>query len=888
MSLKEQDISYLEESMNTAYLQSFTSGESQYQYYDIEKLSTFNPNFKNLPYSIRVLAENLLRNYDGVTVTESHIKALCNWHPGFDETVEIPYFPGRVLMQDFTGVPAVVDLAAMRDAVAKFDVDPAVINPKIPVSLVIDHSVQVDNFGSKDALVKNVELEYQRNMERYSLLKWGQGSFKNFGVVPPNIGICHQINLEFLSSLTLSKSGTYYPDTLIGTDSHTPMINGVGVMAWGVGGIEAEAVMLGQPYFMKIPKVIGIRLTGEKNIGVTATDVVLKITERLRQYGVVEKFLEFFGSGMESLSVLDRATISNMTPEFGATLGFFPVDEKTIDYMKNTGRESQSAIAKAYYKASDLFYDGDKDVAYTDVIDIDLSAITPCVAGPSRPQDNINLRDLSHLDFGEHGVSRQKNDPSCSMKNGSIVVAAITSCTSTSNAAMMFGAGLLAKKANDLGLMVCKYIKTSFAPGSRVVEAYLKDSGLMNDLESVGFHITGFGCTTCIGNSGPLAPDIEEMIKEKDMNFASILSGNRNFEARIHPLIKSNFLASPLLVIAFAIAGRIDFDFETEPLGQDHKGSDIFLRDIWPKEDEIETLVSKYVTKTLFKDKYSSVYDGDDKWRALSVMDGETFHWERESTYIREPEFFKDFKMDISEPLNIDKARVLMVLGDSVTTDHISPAGAIGADSPAGRYLKSEGKRIEDFNTYGARRGNHEVMVRGTFANVRIRNKVVAPQVGGFAVKYPEGDVDYVYYVANRYKDENRDLVILAGKEYGTGSSRDWAAKGTAMLGIKAVIAESYERIHKSNLIGMGVLPLQFVDGQNVESLGLTGSEEIDIDGVDTIAPGKTVSVRAISDIGTVTEFKAVARLDTDIDVTYYKHGGILQYVMRDIIKKNT
>lgn len=874
--------------MNQKYVKSSKAGGAEYNYYDIKMLSEYNKSFDKLPYSIRILAESLIRNFDGTTVTEDHLKHLCSWNKDFNETVVIPYFPGRVLMQDFTGVPGVVDLAVMRDALKIYGLNPGIINPTIPVDLVIDHSVQVDDFGNNDALQKNIEMEYERNNERYSVLKWGQSSFSNFNVVPPNSGICHQINLEYLSSLTLMKDGIAYPDTLIGTDSHTPMINSLGIMAWGVGGIEAEAVMLGQPYYMKIPQVIGVRLTGSKKANVTATDIVLTITERLRKYGVVEKFLEFFGSGMESIGVTDRATIANMTPEFGATLGFFPVDDKTIDYFRMTCRDEKADLAKDYYKNIGLYYDPSNDIEYSEVLEIDLSAIKPSIAGPSRPQDRLDLDQVKEIDFnlGKSDIVENTNSKN-KLENGNIVIAAITSCTSTSNAQMMFGTAILARNAVKCGLTSCDYVKTSFAPGSRVVEEYLKQSDLLGGLEALGFHIVGFGCTTCIGNSGPLSPEIDKEIKERNLNVASILSGNRNFEARIHPTIESNFLASPLLVVAFAIAGRINFDFEKEPLGITDEGKKIYLKDIWPTEEEINQYVNEYVKKDLFKSKYENIFEGYDRWKKLAIMAGETYHWERESTYIRKPSFFDNFSMELDDLSNVEGARILMLLGDSVTTDHISPAGAISTDTPAAKYLKSEGKKPAEYNTYGSRRGNHEVMVRGTFANVRIKNKMVAPKIGGFSIKYPENEIDYLYYIATRYKDEKVPLVVFAGKEYGTGSSRDWAAKGTSMLGVKAVVAESYERIHKSNLIGMGVLPLQFLSDENYESHGITGSEVIDIDGIEDITPGKILDVKATKESGEIINFKVKVRLDTSVDVEYYKHGGILQYVLRDIIRKN-
>jgi aconitate hydratase len=878
---------------------------------------------KRLPFSIKILVENLLRKLDGRTVTKEDLINIARWKKRYDQPVEIPFHPARVLMQDFTGVPAVVDLAAMRDAVKDLGGDPMKINPLVPVDLIVDHSVQVDHYGTKDSLEKNVAKEYERNGERYALLKWAQKSFDNFRVVPPNSGICHQVNLEYIGHVVMAQklnSGwTAYPDTLVGTDSHTTMIDGIGVVGWGVGGIEAEAVMLGQPYYMSIPQVVGVRLVGELEKGVTATDLVLVITELLRKHKVVEKFVEYFGPGMKKLTIPGRATIANMTPEYGATMGFFPVDEKTVEYLKLTNREDRAVLTDTYTRAQGLFYTGDETPEYSEVIELDLSTVKTSLAGPARPQDRIELQDLK-VKFAEimgceydrnaeiSAMSTFHDESGCqtirpssckpidakkcavningieaSIGNGSIVIAAITSCTNTSNPSVLLGAGLLAKNAVNKGLKVPDYVKTSLAPGSKVVVRYLEAAGLTPYLEALGFHLAAFGCTTCIGNSGPLHPEIERAIAENELIVASVLSGNRNFEARIHQSIKANYLGSPLLVVAFAIAGRIDIDLTIEPLGFDGDGEPVYLKDIWPGDDEIDRLVKKHVKDEFFKEEYGKIFDGDRFWHSLSVAESTTFEWDPESTYIKKPPFFENFSLDKLESSNVADAGVLLLLGDSVTTDHISPAGAIPAEYPAGKYLISENVVPEAFNSYGSRRGNHEVMMRGTFGNIRIKNKLVSPKEGSFTLKFPDKTQMFIYDAAMEYIQESKPLVVLGGKEYGTGSSRDWAAKGTALLGVKAVIATSFERIHRSNLVGMGVLPLVFKENENLETLGLTGSETFFIKGITDIHPRKELSVKAVQSDGKEISFEVIARLDTEVDVDYFVNGGILQYVLRKI-----
>lgn len=896
-----------------------------YHFYDINALEEKGiASIAKLPYTIKILVENLLRKMDGLVVTEEDLLKIARWEKHYATPQEIPYHPARVLMQDFTGVPAVVDLAAMRDAVKDLGGDPAKINPLVPVDLIVDHSVQVDYFGSADALSKNVAKEYERNSERYELLKWAQKSFDNFNVVPPNSGICHQVNLEYLGRVIIAEKEkgilTAYPDTLVGTDSHTTMINGIGVMGWGVGGIEAEAVMLGQPYYMSIPEVIGVKITGELQEGVTATDLVLAVTEMLRNHGVVEKFVEYFGPGMKNLTLPDRATISNMTPEYGATLGFFPVDEKTIDYLVMTNREQQAEIVECGSKALGLFYSGSQDPDYTEVLEMDLARVVPAVAGPARPQDRINLTDIkssfttilgcdyerdtdvAHMSkYLEESGSDTSRPQACAPKkkacelvyngeqirlcDGNIVIAAITSCTNTSNPFVLLGAALVAKKAVEKGLEVPAFVKTSLAPGSKVVIDYLKDANLLSYLEKLGFYLAAFGCTTCIGNSGPLPPEIDDAVTKKDLTVAAVLSGNRNFEARIHQRVKANFLASPMLVVAFALAGRIDIDLTTEPLGTDPDGQPVFLKDIWPKNQEIEDLVRQHVKPQFYRSEYEQIFDGDEFWRKLDVAESTTFNWDEKSTYIKKPPYFDGFSLQATPPEDINDARALMLLGDSVTTDHISPAGAIPESYPAGKYLIAKEVAPQDFNSYGSRRGNHDVMMRGTFGNIRIKNRMVGDKEGSYTIKQPEGSEMFVYNAAVEYQEQKTPLVILGGKEYGTGSSRDWAAKGTSLLGIRAVVTRSYERIHRSNLVGMGALPLVFNEGESWESLGLDGSESFFISGIENMTPRKIVRVKAVKNDGREVNFEAVARLDTDIDVDYFKNGGILPYVLRKMLR---
>jgi aconitate hydratase len=911
---------------NTDYRAQLKTQKGTYAIFDITRLEKNGvADIKRLPYSIKILVENLLRKLDGRVVRAQDLKNIARWQKRYEAPQEIPYHPARVLMQDFTGVPAVVDLAAMRDAVKNLGGDPQKINPLVPVDLIVDHSVQVDYYGTPDALTQNVAKEYERNAERYALLKWAQKSFDNFRVVPPNSGICHQVNLEHLGQVIMAeKNGNTtvaYPDTLVGTDSHTPMINGIGVMGWGVGGIEAEAVMLGQPYYMSIPEVIGVKLVGELSEGTTATDLVLTVTELLRKHNVVEKFVEYFGAGVQNLTVTDRATLANMTPEYGATLGFFPIDNKTIDYLKITNRQDRAELVKAYAQTLGLFYTGDEEPEYSEVVELDLATVVPCVAGPARPQDRIELTDLQdnfttilagnykrdtdianiskyHDESGsqttrpEAPTPRRKacelavNGESVELCDGNIVIAAITSCTNTSNPFVMLGAGLVAKKAVEKGLRVPAFVKTSLAPGSKVVIDYLKDAGLLADLATLGFHLAGFGCTTCIGNSGPLPPEIDKAVAVKDLTVAAVLSGNRNFEARIHQRVRANFLASPMLVVAFAIAGRIDIDLTTEPLGQDTDGQPVYLKDIWPTAEEIETLIHRHVKQKYFKQEYAKIFHGDAFWQDLPVAEGTTFEWKDQSTYIRKPPYFEGFTLDLPQPAGIENAKVLLILGDSLTTDHISPAGAIPADYPAGKYLIAKNVAPADFNSYGSRRGNHEVMMRGTFGNIRIKNKLVEPKEGSFTLKFPDRQEMFVYDAAVQYMAEEIPLVVLGGKEYGTGSSRDWAAKGTQLLGIKAIIAESYERIHRSNLVGMGALPLVFKNSDSWQGLGLDGLETYTITGIENITPRKTLKVKAVKPDGREIDFEAIARLDTDIDVEYFKHGGILPYVLRKILSE--
>jgi aconitate hydratase len=900
-------------------------GGKKYTIFDISLLEKKGiADIARLPFSIKILVENILRKFDGRTVREQDLINIARWQKRYPAPIDIPYHPARVLMQDFTGVPAVVDLAAMRDAIRELGGDPRRINPLVPVELIVDHSVQVDYFGTAGSLNRNVAKEYERNGERYSLLKWAQKSFANFRVVPPNSGICHQVNLEHLGRVVVAQESEgralAYPDTLVGTDSHTTMINALGVLGWGVGGIEAEAVMLGQPYYMSIPEVVGVRLVGRLNPGVTATDLVLTITDLLRRHRVVEKFVEYFGPGIPNLTVPDRATIANMTPEYGATVGFFPLDENTIHYLKTTDRATQAELVGEYGKALGLFYIVGRDPEYSQLLELDLATVQPAVAGPARPQDRIVLNHLKtrvaeiidgryERNGGLLDVSRFHDESGCfslgaepckpgsrrlyevelqgervGIGDGSVVIAAITSCTNTSNPSVLLGAGIMARRAVARGLRVPCYVKTSFAPGSKVALDYLQASGLMPYLEALRFHPVGFGCTTCIGNSGPLHQEVERAVSTYNLAVAAVLSGNRNFEARIHQSVRWNFLASPMLVVAFALAGTIDVDLSTEPLGCDPNGSAVYLKDLWPTSEEIDELTAKYVQRRFFRKTYRRIFTGDAFWKHLSVTASTTYGWDERSSYIRKPPYFDGFGVALTRPADIEGARVLLVLGDSVTTDHISPAGAIPAQYPAGQHLISRNVPPEGFNSYGSRRGNHEVMMRGTFANIRIKNKLVEPTEGGFTLKFPEKERLYVYEAAMRYKREGTPLIVLAGREYGTGSSRDWAAKGPQLLGVRAIIAESYERIHRSNLVGMGILPLAFQEGQSWSGLGLDGSETFSIRGIENIGPRKVLRVRAARTDGSEVAFEVIARLDTEIEVEYFAHGGILPCALRKIL----
>ncbi len=849
-----------------------------------------------LPYSIRVLLENLLRYEDAKTVTREDIEAVASWDPGAAPSTEIAFRPSRVLLQDFTGVPAVVDLAAMRDQFAKMGGDPSRINPLQPADLVIDHSVQVDSYGLLRSFEDNVKREFERNEERYQFLKWGQSAFENMRVVPPGTGIVHQVNLEYLAQVVFTRElggGLMaYPDSLVGTDSHTTMINGLGVLGWGVGGIEAEAAMLGQPISMLLPQVIGFKLTGRLPEGATATDAVLTVTQMLRKKGVVGKFVEFYGAGMENLSLPDRATIANMAPEYGATMGFFPVDNETLAYLRASGRsEEHVEVVERVLTEQGLFHRlAAPEPRFTDTLELDLGDVVPSIAGPKRPQDRIPLTDskraweqvLTGFEAApETSAEVTRGDETFPVKNGAVVIAAITSCTNTSNPSVMLGAGLVAKKARERGLQTKSWVKTSLAPGSQVVTEYLKKSGLMDDLDALRFNLVGYGCTTCIGNSGPLDPEIADAVKGKDLIVTSVLSGNRNFEGRVNPLTRANYLASPPLVVAYAIAGTMDIDFESDPIGQDDEGSDVFLRDIWPSQQEITKALRNAVTKEQFVERYAHVLDGPEQWREVSFEPTDRYQWDPESTYVRLPPFFEGVEAGTPEPpTDIEGARVLCLLGDSVTTDHISPAGSIALDSPAARYLQDHGVAPRDFNSYGSRRGNHEVMMRGTFANIRLRNLLAPGTEGGVTRHLPTDEQMSIFDASMKYQADGTPLLVIAGKEYGTGSSRDWAAKGTLLLGVRAVLAESYERIHRSNLIGMGVLPLEFEAGESRESLGLTGEETFSIAGIsDGLKPGKTLSVK--TDTG--KKFEVKARVDTPQEVEYYQHGGILQYVLRQL-----
>jgi aconitate hydratase len=887
-----------------------TTSHGDYIFYRLSKLEQDGlTRLERLPFSIRVMLEAVLRQCDEEEITRQDVINLAGWQPRVEKRPVLPYKPARVILQDFTGVPAVVDLAAMRAAVARLGGDPRKINPLVPVDLVIDHSVQVDFFASPDALARNAEIEFQRNRERYEFLHWAQQAFDNLRVVPPATGIVHQVNLEFLANVVLARSEggqpLAYPDTLVGADSHTTMINGLGVVGWGVGGIEAEAVMLGQPMDMLTPDVIGFKITGELPEGVTATDLTLKVTQMLRQKGVVGKFVEFYGHGLASMSLPDRATIANMAPEYGATMGFFPVDDETLRYLRLTGRSDEDVErVEAYCKAQGLFHEaGTPDPVYTDSLELDLSMVEPSVAGPKRPQDRVplsELKDAFHLILttpkSQRGfelapealrvqASVGTNGSHVDLGHGAVVIAAITSCTNTSNPSVMVGAGLVAKKALEKGLKVKPYVKTSLAPGSRVVSDYLEKAGLLEPLAELGFNVVGYGCTTCIGNSGPLPGEVVKAITGKDLVAAAVLSGNRNFEGRIHPYVKANYLASPPLVVAFALAGTVDIDLTHDPLGTDREGNPVYLRDLWPSADEIRQTIAAAVQPEMFRRKYGNVFDGNETWNAIHASGGNIYQWDPGSTYIQEPPFFLDLTLQEPDIANFQGARALAVLGDSITTDHISPAGAIPVNSPAGQFLIDHGVTVRDFNSFGTRRGNDRVMTRGTFGNIRLKNRLVPGVEGGYTVHLPDGEQMSIYDAAMRYQEEGVPLVVLAGAEYGTGSSRDWAAKGTLLLGVKAVIAQSYERIHRSNLIGMGVLPLQFKPGEGVDSLGLTGKETFSVEGLsNAIAPRSEVTVHARRDDGNEVVFKVIARLDTPVEVNYYRNGGILHTVLRNMI----
>ncbi len=870
------------------------------KHYEIFRLTDL-PQAARLPFSLKILLENLLRNEDDRTVTRADIEALLNWDSKAEPDKEIAYRPARVVMQDFTGVPAVVDLAAMRDAMRALGGDPSKINPLQPAELVIDHSVQVDYFGSREALAKNAELEFERNRERYEFLKWGQNAFENFKVVPPDTGIVHQVNIEYLARVVMTQERdgvlSAFPDTCVGTDSHTTMVNGIGVLGWGVGGIEAEASMLGQPVSMLIPKVVGFKLTGSLKEGVTATDLVLTITQMLRKHGVVGKFVEFYGPAISMLPIGERTTIANMAPEYGATCGLFPIDQATLDYLRLTGRtEEQIALVEAYTKAQGMFHtDESPDAEYSETLELDLSTIEPSLAGPKRPQDRVTLADIkSEFPKALRALKAERNIPDkgpataiidgevVEIRDGSVVIAAITSCTNTSNPSVMLAAGLLAKKASERGLKRKPWVKTSLGPGSLAVTRYLEKAGLLEALEKIGFYLTGYGCTVCIGNTGPLPAEVSSAIASHDLCAVSVLSGNRNFEGRVHPEVRMNYLASPPLVVAYAIAGRIDFDPFFEPLAYDDQGAPVYLRDIWPTQHEISNAIAAYVTRADFQASYASIFEGDARWQSLKAPSDQVFNWPAQSTYVQNPPYFRNMRMQPDGVTDIVNARCLALLGDSVTTDHISPAGSIKPNSPAGQYLMAKGVEPKDFNSLGSRRGNHEVMMRGTFANIRLRNLMAPGTEGGVTRHQPSGEQMSIYDAAMRYLAEGTPVIVIAGKEYGSGSSRDWAAKGPRLLGVRAVIAETYERIHRSNLVGMGVLPLQFKAGVNAQTLGLTGYERYSITGLGD-GSAKEVTVMATRDDGTCTTFVADVRIETPQEVDYYRHGGILHYVLRQL-----
>jgi len=911
------------------------SKNGKLKYYSLKELQKQGHKIEELPFSIRILLENAVRNFDDFAITKESVETLLGWKPE-PSGKDIPYKPARVLMQDFTGVPAVVDIASLRAEAVRKGKDPQKINPLIPVDLVIDHSVQVDYFGTNYSYKRNVDKEYERNGERYQFLKWAQKAFDNFSVVPPGMGICHQVNLEYLAKGAIERDGFVFPDTLVGTDSHTPMVNGIGVVGWGVGGIEAEAAILGQPINFIMPEVIGLKLTGDMPTGTTATDLVLTITELLRSHGVVGKFVEVFGSGLDNLTIPDRATISNMSPEFGCTVTYFPIDDQTLSYMDKTNRsKEQIDLVEKYTKENMLWRENEEKINYSTVLNLDLNSVEPTVSGPKRPQDKILVREFDdkfkELLKDEHGrdyrslnerqvsqwyaeggsqptpqrasaeddiaiqekpdnglksVNIKTKSDEFELSDGSIVIAAITSCTNTSNPSVMLGAGLVAQKAIERGVDTKPWVKTSLAPGSKVVTDYLEASGLLDDLEALRFHVVGYGCTSCIGNSGPLPPHIAKAVEENDLVVSSVLSGNRNFEARVHPAVKMNFLMSPMLVVAYAIAGRVDIDLNNDPLSYDVNGEPVYLKDIWPSQDEIFEKMRQVLSPDSYKKNYGEIFNGNEQWRSMEAPKSKDYEWDDKSTYIKEAPFFKNISEEAEDFQDIEKAHVLLKLGDSITTDHISPAGAFAEDSPAGKYLKGRGVEKKDFNSYGSRRGNDEIMTRGTFANVRIKNEL-AEKEGGYTKHIPSGEEMTVFDAAEKYKENGTPLVVLGGKEYGSGSSRDWAAKGTYLLGIKAVIAESYERIHRSNLVGMGVLPLQYADGESAESLGLDGSEKISINGIsEGLSPSKKLSAVAEKSDGKEVKFEVLARLDSQIEVEYYKNKGILQYVLRDFLRK--
>jgi aconitate hydratase len=884
-------------------------GDKEYVIYRLDALEKAGlTELKRLPFSVRVLLEAALRQCNDKEITQADVKNIAAWtakgvRPG------IPFLPARVVLQDFTGVPAVVDLAAMRSAVGRLGSDPKKINPLVPVDLVIDHSIQVDFFATADALTRNTEVEFQRNRERYEFLKWGQKAFSNFRVVPPMTGIVHQVNLEYLADVVMTKQDgnemIAFPDTLVGADSHTTMINGLGVVGWGVGGIEAEAVMLGQPMDMLLPDVIGFKLYGKLRDGVTATDLVLTVTQMLRKKGVVDKFVEFYGEGLNSMSLPDRATIGNMAPEYGATIGYFPVDQETLRYMRLTGRpEEVIARTEAYTRAQGIFHEpGMPEPEYTDTLELDLASVVPSLAGPKRPQDRVALSDMKSVfenaltapvkergyELSPEALTREAvfgtNGGTQKMKHGAVVIAAITSCTNTSNPSVLIAAGLVAKKALEKGLSVKPYVKTSLAPGSRVVTEYLKQAGLIDPLAQLGFNVIAYGCTTCIGNSGPLPGEVAKAVTGSDLVAAAVISGNRNFEGRVHPLVKANYLASPPLVVAYALAGTVDIDLDNESLGLGSDGQPVYLKDLWPTQQEINESIASSVRAQMFEEKYADVFNGSEMWKEIKVKEGDLFEWSEDSTYIHHPPYFQTLTLDVPSVTDIKGARVLGLFGDSITTDHISPAGNIATDSPAGKFLQERGVQPKDFNQYGARRGNDLVMARGTFANIRIKNLLVTPKEGNWTKHQPSGEVMPFFDAAVKYQAEGVPTIVLAGKEYGTGSSRDWAAKGPMLQGVKAVIAESLERIHRSNLVGMGILPMKFMEGQNVESLGLTGEEIFDIEGLSNITPKAVVTVRATKLDGSVVEFQAIALLNTDVEVNYYRNGGILHTVLRNLVR---